>query len=56
MGLIKEPLDVDFYLIDKPWNSADTKEFSALIKKLKSRTKVKNINKVKRTKVKRKAA
>mgnify|MGYP000462755071 CR=1 FL=1 len=37
MGLIREPLDVDFYLIDKPWNSADTKEFSALIKKLKWR-------------------
>ena len=32
MGLIKEPRNVDFYVIDKPWSNIELKEFSALIK------------------------
>ncbi len=39
MGLIKEPKNVDFYIIDKPWSSSEKKEFSKLIKKLKSNPK-----------------
>ena len=38
MGLIREPKDVDFYVIDKPWTEQEKSEFSELIKKLKSRT------------------
>jgi hypothetical protein len=41
MGLIKEPKNVDFYVIDKPWTPGEKKEFSELIKKLKSRSKAK---------------
>jgi hypothetical protein len=41
MGLIKEPKNVDFYVIDKPWTIAEKKEFSQLIEKLKSRSKSK---------------
>ena len=37
MGLIKEPRNVDFYVIDKPWTADEKKEFSQLIQKLKSR-------------------
>jgi len=32
MGLIREPKDVDFYVIDKPWTDKERKEFSAFIK------------------------
>ncbi len=41
MGLIREPKHVDFYVIDKPWTSLEKNDFSALIKKLKSRSKAK---------------
>ena len=35
MGLIREPKNVDFYVIDKAWTEEETKEFSAFIKKRK---------------------
>jgi hypothetical protein len=47
MGLIKEPKNVDFYVIDKPWTSEERKEFSAFIKLRKAqlkRRKKKSVN------------
>ena len=35
MGLIIEPKEVDFYVIDKPWTEEEKHEFSELIKKQK---------------------
>ena len=32
MGLIREPKNVDFTVLDKPWTAAELKEFSAFIK------------------------
>ncbi len=32
MGLIREPKNVDFYVLDKPWTDEERKEFSAFIK------------------------
>ena len=32
MGLIIEPKEVDFYIIDKPWTDKEKLEFSELIK------------------------
>ena len=32
MGLIREPKNVDFYVIDKTWTEEEQKEFSAFIK------------------------
>lgn len=32
MGLIREPKDVDFTVLDKPWTEEERKEFSAFIK------------------------
>ena len=32
MGLIKEPKNVDFYVLDKPWTVTEKNEFSAFIK------------------------
>ena len=32
MGLIKEPKNVDFTVLDKPWTEEERKEFSAFIK------------------------
>ena len=43
MGLIREPKGVDFYVINKPWTSQEKKEFSEIIKKLKSRSKGKKV-------------
>jgi hypothetical protein len=31
MGLIKEPKNVDFTVIDKPWTDEERKDFSAFI-------------------------
>jgi hypothetical protein len=31
MGLIREPKNVDFYVIDKPWTEEEQKELSAFI-------------------------
>lgn len=32
MGLIREPKNVDFTVLDKPWTEEELKEFSAFIK------------------------
>jgi hypothetical protein len=39
MGLIREPKNVDFYVIDKPWTDKEKEEFSAFIKKRKEQLK-----------------
>lgn len=39
MGLIKEPKNVDFYVIDESWPEKELKEFSALIKQRKEQLK-----------------
>ena len=38
MGLIKEPKNVDFTVIDKTWTDAERKEFSAFIKSKKGQS------------------
>ena len=35
MGLIREPKNVDFTFLDKPWTEKEKKEFSAYIKQQK---------------------
>jgi hypothetical protein len=37
MGLIREPKNVDFVVIDDPWTNDERKEFSELIKKEKAK-------------------
>jgi hypothetical protein len=32
MGLIREPKNIDFTVLDKPWSDEELKEFSAFIK------------------------
>jgi hypothetical protein len=32
MGLIREPKNIDFTVLDKPWTDEERKEFSAFIK------------------------
>ena len=39
MGLIREPINVDFYVLDKPWTEEEQKEFSAFIKQRKEQRK-----------------
>ncbi len=39
MGLIREPKNIDFYVLDKPWTEKEKKEFSAFIKKRKEQLK-----------------
>jgi hypothetical protein len=45
MGLIKEPKNVDFYVIDKPWTEQEQKEFSAFIKMRKDQRKKRSLKK-----------
>ena len=40
MGLIREPKNVDFYLLDKTWTEEERKEFSAFIKLRKDKRKI----------------
>lgn len=51
MGLIREPKNVDFYVIDKPWSEKELKEFSELIKIRKEQ--LKKVNQRKATKAKK---
>ena len=37
MGLIREPKNVDFTVIDDPWTDEERQEFSELIKKEKAK-------------------
>jgi len=39
MGLIREPKNVDFTVLDKPWTDEERKEFSAYIKMRKEQEK-----------------
>ena len=39
MGLIREPKNVDFTVLDKPWTEEELKEFSAYIKMRKEQRK-----------------
>lgn len=39
MGLIREPKNVDFYVIDKPWTEKEKEEFSAFIQRKKEQYK-----------------
>ena len=52
MGLIREPKNVDFYVLDKPWTTEERKEFSAFIKLRKAQLKKRRTSTV--TKAKRK--
>ncbi len=42
MGLIREPKNVDFTVLDKPWTEKERKEFSAFIKLRKEQRKKRN--------------
>jgi hypothetical protein len=48
MGLIKEPKNVDFYVIDKPWTVEERKELSAFIRLRKEKRKAPTSKKSKR--------
>ncbi len=50
MGLIKEPKNVDFYVIDKSWSEKEVREFSELIKQRKEQLKKANERKATRAK------
>lgn len=52
MGLIREPKNVDFYVLDKPWTEKEKKEFSAFIKRRKEQLKRRKLRAAK-TKAKR---
>jgi hypothetical protein len=39
MGLIREPKNVDFTVLDKPWTDKEREEFSAFIKLRKEKRK-----------------
>lgn len=39
MGLIKEPENIDFTVLDKPWTDEERREFSAYIKMRKEKQK-----------------
>jgi len=39
MGLIREPKNVDFYVLDKPWTDEERDEFSEFIKLRKEKLK-----------------
>lgn len=41
MGLIREPKNVDFTVIDNPWTDEERREFSELIKKEKAKHRTK---------------
>lgn len=43
MGLIREPKNVDFTVLDKPWTKEELKEFSEFIK-LRKEQRVKKTN------------
>ncbi|MDB5278772.1 MAG: hypothetical protein JWR61_3727 [Ferruginibacter sp.] len=53
MGLIREPKNVDFYVLDKPWTEKERKEFSAFIKLRKAQQKKKTVRKAASAKTKK---
>jgi hypothetical protein len=46
MGLIREPKDVDFFVLDKPWTEEERKELSAFIKEKKGKKKKRNVRSI----------
>ncbi|HMH23891.1 MAG TPA: hypothetical protein VK563_19025 [Puia sp.] len=44
MGLIREPKNVDFYSIDKPWTEKELAEFRQLMEKLKTKNKTRQLS------------
>lgn len=53
MALIREPKNVDFYVLDKPWTDEERKEFSAFIKLRKEQQKKRTTRKTTTTKRKK---
>ena len=47
MGLIREPIEVDFVVNSEPWTKEELEEFSALIKKIKAKNAKKKARKKK---------
>ena len=45
MGLIREPKNIDFTVLDKPWTDEERKEFSAFIKLRKEQRKKRQLRK-----------
>jgi hypothetical protein len=50
MGLIKEPKNVDFYVIDKPWSEEELTDFRKLMQRLKAKNVMHTIKKSARQK------
>ena len=44
MGLIREPKNVDFYVIDSPWTETEKEELSSYIKLQKGKIKKKKLS------------
>jgi len=44
MGLIREPIEIDFTLVSKTWTAEEEKEFSELIKRQKNKQLRQTIN------------
>lgn len=49
MGLIREPKNVDFFVIDNPWTEEEKLEFSALI--VREKTKLKHSSRSTKTSI-----
>jgi len=45
MGLIREPKNIDFTVLDKPWTDEERKEFSAFIELRKKQRKARSAKK-----------
>lgn len=52
MGLIREPENIDFTVLDKPWTDEERKEFSAFIKLRKEHRKKRQSRKLSSTRKK----
>lgn len=52
MGLIREPKNIDFTVLDKPWTEEERKEFSAFIKLHKEHRKKRQLRKISSTRKK----
>jgi len=50
MGLIKEPKNVDFFVIDNPWTDEERREFSDLILKEKAKHRTSSVTKISKRK------
>jgi hypothetical protein len=50
MGLIKEPIHVDFTVQSQPWTEEELKDFRLLMTKLKSKNSIKESSRLKKKK------